>query len=764
MSINPSDAQRSAASLPLPSYPNASSRHGTRRESPRSLASWSEGLPCGRAADAASGSAAAYAFDNSSPSSAENHESAIAAGGNSHNLPKKVNRHRVNDFKKSQFGKKRGTNVEHQSTVGEEVPPYCKANQFVHVVENERPFVNVNLVHSSGPSSFQGNGSQSSTRRNNAINANHLLNFYYDPISRPEPRAPPPRRQRKVKPYNKDLFLQANYRFVVLNRESSEVESIDPDKMLNWEDVVCVRYSTPFTVQCPICLETPLCPQITTCGHIYCFPCILRYLLMGEENHKGVCWKKCPLCFMVISIKDLYSVLIENVKNFSVGDHAHFTLLTRSKDSVFPVPKSKQVESTLSSSADDLCDTFSKFIVTSDVGLSVRKGKSDLTFWLHKADSGLVDDLEKLPYVCAALEQLEERMKMWRELHTYNVNTQNRDNLSSLATNLASDKLCTDEPQCVIPSYIPDEDGFSIEIVSKVFPVAAEYEHVDSPKQVPPSHNGSEKLQHDDISSQKNSVSNNEVTERDSYSFYQATDGQLLILHPLNMKCLLHHFGSYDMLPSSINGEILELEAITQSEAMRKRYRYLSHFSLTTTFQLCELDLKHLLPFNSLAPFMDEINKREKQRRRLAKKEKNERGKAEAASHFNLVPSAQMQFAQKDIVFSSDDFEALTTNSIPSSSPPTGERKLFSDVTRLGFAAAHDSPSLRGGEAAAESSGHATKASNVQASGNTTTSSFATILSSAREVESSEQHTNALVKKGKKPNKVLLSTAGGRRY
>lgn len=433
-----------------------------------------------------------------------------------------VNRYRVNDFKKSQFGKKRGTNFEDQTTVGEEVPPYCQSNQFVHVVDNEQPFVNVNLFHPSGPISFQGNGSQSSTRRNNTINANHLLNFYYDPISRPEPRAPPPRRQRKIKPYNKDLFLQANYRFVVLNRGGSEVESIDPDKMLNWEDVVCVRYSTPITVQCPICLETPLCPQITTCGHIYCFPCILRYLLMGEENHKGGCWKKCPLCFMVISIKDLYTVLIENVKHFSVGDHVHFTLLTRPKDSVFPVPKDKQVESALSSSADDLCDAFSKFIVTSDVGLSVREGKSDLSFWLHKADSGLVDDLEKLPYVCAALEQLEERMKMWRELHAYNVNTQNRD-LSSLATNLESDNLCTDEPQCVIPSYIPDEDVSSIETKSNnpIFPVAPESEHLDSSKQVPPSHNENEKLQHDDISSQKNSISNNGVTERDSYSFYQ---------------------------------------------------------------------------------------------------------------------------------------------------------------------------------------------------------------------------------------------------
>ncbi len=39
---------------------------------------------------------------------------------------------------------------------------------------------------------------------------------------------------------------------------------------------------------------------------------------------------------------------------------------------------------------------------------------------------------------------------------------------------------------------------------------------------------------------------------------------------------------------------------------------------------------------------------------------------------------------------------ALGSSPMTSSSPPiVGERKLFSNVTRLGFAAAHDSPSLK---------------------------------------------------------------------
>ena len=45
-------------------------------------------------------------------------------------------------------------------------------------------------------------------------------------------------------------------------------------------------------------------------------------------------------------------------------------------------------------------------------------------------------------------------------------------------------------------------------------------------------------------------------------------------------------------------------------------------------------------------------------------------------------------------------FKALGSSTVTSSNPPTfGERKLFSSVARLGFAAAHDSPALNVQEA-----------------------------------------------------------------
>lgn len=608
----------------------------------------------------------------------------------------------------------------------------------------------------SGSTGPLANGTQMPARKNQAVNANHLLNFQYDPISRPQPRGQrtyPPRRQRKIKPYNKDLFLQANYKFVVLDTGNYLIESMDPDKMLQWEDIICVRYYSPSEVQCPICLESPLCPQITSCGHIYCFPCILRYLTMGKEDYKGECWKKCPLCFMMVSTKDLYTIHITHVQNFCAGDVATFTLLSRSRNSLTPSIKSSFGE--FSSADEDPCNVFSKFILTSDVELSVREAKLDLSNWLHMADLGLVDDLEKLPYVSAALEQLEERMKYWTEYRNYGGSPPLKDSFSPGSS-------CKSRNSFDVNTSLQNS-GHKISLVSDRDMVSGISALSMSPEFNKSSDKGTISKMNDKCTAVIDS------NEHDSYTFYQVSDGQHLILHPLNMRCLLKHFGGSDMLPPRITAKILELETVTQSEATRKRYRFLSHFSLTTTFQFCEIDLSDIVPPSSLAPFLDEIKKREKQRKRAAKKEESERVKAEVAA---AAQTSDMRFeytnfsqSHNDVMFSLDDFEALGNNPGPSTSPPSGERKLFSDVTRLGFASAQDSPPLRleTGDASGKS-----ETTRDQGPSAMPALSFASIISSSRSAAASDNSEmlkpNGVAKKGKKATRVLLSTSGGRRY
>ncbi|OMO85542.1 Zinc finger, RING-type [Corchorus capsularis] len=570
--------------------------------------------------------------------------------------------------------------------------------------------VNMTSTRNQQGTGSQGSATHSAGRRSQTVNGNHLLNFQYDPIarSRPQPRGPPPRRQRKIKPYNKDLFLKANYKFVVLDTGRYMPESMDPDKMLIWEDIICVRYSTPFPVQCPICLEYPQCPQITSCGHIFCFPCILQYLLMGKEDHKGECFKRCPLCFVMISQKDLYTIYIENVRQYFVGDTIEFMLLTRQKDSFVPSMKNEIETSTVPCGDKDKYDPFSKFTFTSDVDLSVRQAISELDSWLARADSGLVDDLEKLPYVCAAMEQLEQRKKYWNEHRASNSNKASGNSISEVDSHGLSS----------IGNAL-NTNGDTLSLGGGTLTSRADEQHkghrnlttdksiggsgLDHTADIADSHEAQDTLSSSSYEENKDLQEqlggSRDAKDNDYYNFYQAVDGQHIILHPLNVKCLLNHYGSYDSLPHRMSGRILELETITQSEAVRKRYRYLSHFSLTTTFQLCEIDLSGVLPPDALLPFMDEIKKREKQRKQLARKDRKEKIRAEVEAAAQITPMISgfgRSSYENSPTFSMDDFEALGSSAVMSSSPPvTGERRLFSSVTRLGFAAGHDSPSLK---------------------------------------------------------------------
>ena len=52
---------------------------------------------------------------------------------------------------------------------------------------------------------------------------------------------------------------------------------------------------------CPICLSTPVAPRMAKCGHIFCLPCLIRYMHSTDDTNalveKKARWKKCPICY-----------------------------------------------------------------------------------------------------------------------------------------------------------------------------------------------------------------------------------------------------------------------------------------------------------------------------------------------------------------------------------------------------------------------------------------------------------------------------------
>eukprot|EP00252_Welwitschia_mirabilis_P010012 TRINITY_DN23035_c0_g1_i1.p1 TRINITY_DN23035_c0_g1~~TRINITY_DN23035_c0_g1_i1.p1 ORF type:complete len:798 (+),score=151.89 TRINITY_DN23035_c0_g1_i1:152-2545(+) len=698
-------------------------------------------------------------------------------------------------------------------------------------VSNENPTsagVKRNGQHSGGNVS---NSATARGRKGQLVNANHLLNFQHYPIqrgtraqiqssqARNQPRIKSFNNQPRTKAFNKDLFLQANFRFLVSDMGDYILNSSNPDKMLDWDNVALVNLSIFTPVHCPICLEKPpLCPQITTCGHIFCFPCVLRYLMMGEEDKKGYHWKKCPICSAMISCRDLYNVCFTTVRQYGAGDHIDLKLLSRAKTSVIPFEKNHYSSDAFPYTTDGQCNVFSKFTLTSDPAQSTRSAMIELTDWINRVETFGGEERELLPYVYAARDQLHERERAWvarmASEHSNSIPQTKQSLTTDMKRRVFKQRPNLSSSECATSSLtLNEENGISFHTLSLSDGADRMPEHsvtisddsiqtatVNGDIIGPSSLASTTSLECNSTNSacitgsEKTKNSKNlEFTERsenilhideDTYAFYQAADGQLIILHPLNMKCLRHHFGNYDSLPIRISGRILQLDTVSQSEDSRKRYRYLSHFPLTTVFQLCEIDMSELLPTTAFMPFTDEIEKREAERRRQRRKEARARGKAaaaQAAEAKRLIPVTS-GISTEERLPSDDDFIVLGQPKGISSSPPalTG-RMLFSNVTRLGFAAAYDSPELKVSQARDSSSvgtggsgkgeGHAGPSNSTQASTATSsppTMSFldATKASKSTRQECSDEASNSkcVGKKGKRATKVLLSTSGGRRY
>jgi hypothetical protein len=51
---------------------------------------------------------------------------------------------------------------------------------------------------------------------------------------------------------------------------------------------------------CAICLDAPLAPKITRCGHAFCYACVVHYMSMTDQH-----WRRCPLCFESVRLNDL---------------------------------------------------------------------------------------------------------------------------------------------------------------------------------------------------------------------------------------------------------------------------------------------------------------------------------------------------------------------------------------------------------------------------------------------------------------------------
>eukprot|EP01102_Stenamoeba_stenopodia_P008210 TRINITY_DN2342_c0_g1_i1.p1 TRINITY_DN2342_c0_g1~~TRINITY_DN2342_c0_g1_i1.p1 ORF type:complete len:683 (+),score=168.66 TRINITY_DN2342_c0_g1_i1:197-2245(+) len=605
-------------------------------------------------------------------------------------------------------------------------------------------------------------------------NLNHLLNFKaYAPRANSSTSMYQPRlvkrTGRKQNVFDKDRFVQANYRFIVKERSGGYNKNvIDPDVGVDWDDIVQVHLSTDEPYLCPICLDVPTVPKMTKCGHIYCWSCMIRYL--NDDGKKT--WRRCPICFESVTATHLKSVEIESINEWTEGQMISFSLLQRARDSTIPIPRghwshAKSRHLAYYTNKDSI---FSRLSLISDITPLFKKEQTAIETAIAICQS--TQD-ESLPYLAEAQTQLTQKYEEWvRENPVTKTEPKSESTTTSpryvtVAQPEKQKEEEREEEEEEEPTDIWSEVGEVYEfkrLMSSLHtdPKKPATSEESKPKVAPKVTSGpvSEPKTENKVESKTEVAPVKETAPKaetnappDNVLFFQEEHGTLIFLHPLNVKMLLEEFTSYDRFPEVITAVILELEEQAVTEEFRRRYKYLRHLPISCSVLFCEIDLSKIVSERTMRLFYQQLRKRADKRAKERREKLSDSSKSQSDSSIYEELHQIAVASGPSIPISIPDFSSAPLPVASSMSPPSSDS----------YAA------IVGG--LTSSSSTTPVSSSPSSSSSSSTPSFAEALRNSAKVPLGEEvlRSMAFVKTEKKKNKkgqqvFVLSNAGGRKY
>ncbi|KAL5241094.1 hypothetical protein ACI65C_008504 [Semiaphis heraclei] len=406
--------------------------------------------------------------------------------------------------------------------------------------------------------------------------------------------------------FNVKHFLIANCQFVVKCGKDYSHWMFDQDEIVDWDCIEQIKmFSTQF-IKCPICMDIPITPKMTRCGHIYCWPCILHYLDINEElDTVG-----CPICHSRILKKELQSVEIIIKEECCVGQSITLQLMKRARNSLQAYPMSELLQNAfkpsdripLSVCEPNYSTAYSRLLIgyKSQVLSILNQEREALLLLLEYWET---EDVEK-KYIYEALELLSKRenilMNQEPDVDIKGINCESMN--SAISGNIGS---TPPQSQCKNFFEIP---GCSHNVAS----VLDENPNLHI-KEMNPNLNSFNSINLKEISQKK-------PAKKDFY-FYQALDGQHIYLSAVNVEMLECMFGSLENSPQKIDAIVIEKQSLSMTEASRKRYRFLLHLPITTVFEWVELDLTNIVSRETLFIFKSNLDEKKAIRDRRARDE-----------------------------------------------------------------------------------------------------------------------------------------------
>lgn len=567
-------------------------------------------------------------------------------------------------------------------------------------------------------------------------NMNHLLNFHFESRDYQDHYSPGcrvghygdgrrgVRRAGSSLPYNKERFLQANCQFVVRDGYDYAVHAVDPDTLVEWHRIEQVRIFGHEVSSCPICLYPPKAARITRCGHIYCWSCMLHYLSLDDKS-----WRKCPICYEAVHEKDLKSVTALETHHYSAGQQITMKLMKKPRGLVQVLPAAaadcadRGLFPPSISDAENTC--YAKLLSANadQIQSIIDAERLELQQMLEEEEEASLES----SFINAALTSLEARQQHLLTAETGSSKPSDRSSPDvDLPVEIAEHTESEPDDGSIVHTAVPKADlcyasAFDDieEPVSDTLPyVDTDTSSVDMSAAAPDSDTVSGMtgvasapallmLTPDDELPLTEAFSDVSLTDSrpvlvpfadhkshldDSFYFYQASDGQHIYMHAVNIRCLVKQYGHLRHCPDTITATVVEMESVSMDEDLRRRLRYLSHLPLTCEFVMAELDLHPpVLSQLVLDAFKDELNKRKVNRQRRVRLEMRHASRIRHRENRQMGFDPTLRVIRSDFVRTSESvamLPAAVDDTLPSSHTAEDESAISSSVTFGAVAAA----------------------------------------------------------------------------
>ncbi|KAI0170889.1 RING-15 protein [Pestalotiopsis sp. NC0098] len=415
-------------------------------------------------------------------------------------------------------------------------------------------------------------------------------------------------------PADKAKFVHANYRFVVDPQGEYAAQASDADKPLDWNNVQQIIASTESqSTSCPICLSDPVAPRMARCGHIFCLPCMIRFMNSTSDDEassrKETRYKKCPIC------EDSFKIPETRPVRFYAG-----------QESPLPGPGHDVV-----------------------LRLMVRESSSTLAL-PNEGGNDPVNEGEVVPWHFAA--NVLDYARIMKGTPDYMVAEFDRE-IDDLRKQSSEDEI----------QFGAEDGDWTIRAIRAITTAK------DKLKEPKPNDSSDAALPNGSTKAQSKRPASH------PFHFYSAHPH--LYLSPLDIRILKAKFGDYSNFPSTLLPRVEHVSTgHVVDDVLRKRTKYLAHLPQGCVVNFLECDWTDIVPAEILDTFATELEKRRKSHRDKDAQEERERVQAERIEAASIGRSTRHHFESNHVepydptpALSSDDFQPLASTTPPNPRP-----------------------------------------------------------------------------------------------